>query len=128
MSVVVGRRAGRAVRRALDDAAHRLEAHARLLDGYGYQQVLARGFVLARDDSGRPVTSVAQATPGTGLALTFKDGERHEHTFELRLYTADQLMDLLRRAGFTDINAFGGYTGEPYDHEAMRLVVTARKP
>jgi len=57
-----------------------------------------------------------------------KNGERYEHTFELRLYTADQLMDLLRRAGFIDINAFGGYTGELYDHEAMRLVVTARKP
>ncbi len=73
----LGRRAGRAARRALDDAARRLKAHARLLDGYGYQQALERGFVLARDDAGRPVTSAAEAVPGKGLALTFKDGERH---------------------------------------------------
>ncbi len=73
----LGRRAVRAARRALDDAARGLEAQARLLDGYGFQQVLERGFVLARDDAGRPVVSAAEATPGTGLGLTFKDGERH---------------------------------------------------
>jgi exodeoxyribonuclease VII large subunit len=61
----------------LGEATRRLEAQARLLDGFGYQQVLARGFVLARDDAGHPVTSAAGATPGTGLALIFHDGERH---------------------------------------------------
>ncbi len=73
----LARRMGGAARRALDDAARRLEAQARLLGGLGYQQVLERGFVLARDDAGRPVTTVAAATPGMGLALTFRDGERH---------------------------------------------------
>ena len=48
-----------------------------LLDGFGFERVLARGFVLARDDAGHPVTSAAGATPGTGLALIFHDGERH---------------------------------------------------
>ncbi|MEE8533257.1 MAG: exodeoxyribonuclease VII large subunit, partial [Alphaproteobacteria bacterium] len=71
------RRLGRAVLGALDDGRRRLETQARLLDSYGYQQVLERGFVLARDDAGRPVTSAAAAKPGSGLALTFKDGERH---------------------------------------------------
>ncbi len=61
----------------LGEATRRLEAQARLLDGFGDQQVLARGFVLARDDAGHPVTSAAGATPGTGLALIFHDGERH---------------------------------------------------
>ncbi|MFQ5958430.1 MAG: exodeoxyribonuclease VII large subunit, partial [Alphaproteobacteria bacterium] len=70
-------RLGRTIVRALDDGRRRLEAQARLLDSYGYQQVLERGFVLARDDAGRPVTSAAAATPGTGLELTFRDGERH---------------------------------------------------
>ncbi|MEE8202740.1 MAG: exodeoxyribonuclease VII large subunit [Alphaproteobacteria bacterium] len=71
------RRLGRAVLGALDDGRRRLVTQARLLDSYGYQQVLERGFVLARDDAGRPVTSAAAAKPGSGLALTFKDGERH---------------------------------------------------
>ncbi len=65
------------LRRMLGEATRRLEAQARLLDGFGYQQVLARGFVLARNDAGHPVTSAAAATPGTGLALIFHDGERH---------------------------------------------------
>ncbi|MFQ5785124.1 MAG: exodeoxyribonuclease VII large subunit [Alphaproteobacteria bacterium] len=73
----LGIRLSRAGVRTLADARRRIEAAARLLDGYGYQQVLERGFVLARDDSGRPLTSAAQATPGLGLALTFHDGQRH---------------------------------------------------
>ncbi len=67
----------RGLGRMLGEARRRLEAQARLLDGFGYQQVLARGFVLARDDAGHPVTSAAAAPPGTGLALIFHDGERH---------------------------------------------------
>ena len=73
----LGWRLGHGARRALDDAGARLEARARLLDGYGYQQVLARGFVLVRDDDGRPLVSAKAATPGKGVALTFHDGERH---------------------------------------------------
>ena len=73
----IDRRGARALRQVLADLAGRLEAQARLLDSYGYQQVLERGFVLARDDAGRPVTSAAQATAGKGLALRFADGERH---------------------------------------------------
>jgi len=37
---------------------------------------LARGFVLARDGAGRPLTSAAQAPPGTGLVLQWLDGRR----------------------------------------------------
>lgn len=60
--------------------------------------------------------------------IYLKDGERFEHVFELRVYAADQLMDLLRRVGFTDVVAHGSFTGDPYDDKAMRLVVVARKP
>ncbi len=73
----LGPRFAKAVGRVFDDARRRMEAQAQLLDSYGYQQVLERGFVLARDDGGRPVVSAAQATPGKGLALRFADGERH---------------------------------------------------
>ena len=70
-------RLGRGVRRALDDARQRLEAQARLLGGFGYQQVLERGFVLVRGDDGAPVVSAAGAKPGLGVGLTFHDGARH---------------------------------------------------
>lgn len=70
-------RLGRGMGRALDDARQGLEARARLLDGFGYQQVLERGFVLVRGDDGAAVVSAAAATPGLGVALTFHDGARH---------------------------------------------------
>ncbi len=72
-----GARLRQAGLRAVEDARRRLESQARLLESCGYQQVLARGFVLVRDDAGRPVTAAAEATPGLGVALTFRDGERH---------------------------------------------------
>lgn len=54
----------------------RLETQGRLLESCGYQQVLDRGFVLARGTDGAPVTSATQVSGGMGLMLTFKDGER----------------------------------------------------
>ena len=73
----LGARLARAAERALADGRARLATQARLLEGTGYQQVLARGFVLVRDDAGRAVTSAARARPGMGVALTFHDGDRH---------------------------------------------------
>ena len=67
----------RALTRGMGDARSRLEAQARLLDGFGYQQVLGRGFALVRDDSGAPVVSAAMAMPGMGVELTFHDGASH---------------------------------------------------
>jgi exodeoxyribonuclease VII large subunit len=69
-------RLGDALDRRLADLARRVAEHGRLLDGLGYRQVLARGFVLARDPAGRPVATAAAATPGSRLTLTFQDGER----------------------------------------------------
>ena len=60
--------------------------------------------------------------------IYIRDGVRHDHTLEVRLYSADQLKALLAGAGFEQVRVFGNYEGAPYDHEAQRLVVTARKP
>ena len=64
------------VKTLLANWASRLEAQGRLLQTCSYQQVLGRGFVLARDTVGAPVTRAAQVRHGMGLVLTFKDGER----------------------------------------------------
>ena len=50
-------------------------------------------------------------------------------TFNLshRLYTAVELGALARQAGFTRIKAFGSLDGKPYDQDAQRLVLVARK-
>ncbi|MEE2980033.1 MAG: exodeoxyribonuclease VII large subunit, partial [Pseudomonadota bacterium] len=70
-------RLARALARGMSDARGRFDAQVRLLDGFGYQQVLGRGFALVRDDSGAPVVSAAMVTPGMGVELTFHDGASH---------------------------------------------------
>ena len=73
----LGPRLAQALGRASDDARRRFETQARLLESYGHEQVLRRGFVLVRDDAGHAIASATEAKPGIGVALTFHDGERH---------------------------------------------------
>jgi SAM-dependent methyltransferase len=53
---------------------------------------------------------------------------RREHRFRLRLYAASELAALLRDVGFADATAYGSLEKAPYDNNAERLVVLARKP
>lgn len=68
-------RAARAVRRGLNDRQRETTRLAQLLEGYSYQGVLERGFVLVHDPRGRAVTSAAAARRERELALRFGDGE-----------------------------------------------------
>lgn len=53
--------------------------------------------------------------------------ERREHRFSLRLYSASDLRQMFRTAGFADVRAHGSLDGRPYDHAAERLVIVGRK-
>jgi SAM-dependent methyltransferase len=53
--------------------------------------------------------------------------EPREFTVEHRLYSAAELTDLLRRAGFAALEVFGSLDWISYDQKATRLVVLARK-
>ncbi|MCP4329039.1 MAG: exodeoxyribonuclease VII large subunit [Alphaproteobacteria bacterium] len=67
-------RADRGAKAAVDAGRNRLAAATELLNSYSYQRVLERGFVLVRDDTGRPVLSAASARPGMAVDLRFHDG------------------------------------------------------
>jgi SAM-dependent methyltransferase len=56
-----------------------------------------------------------------------RDTERTSRCFGLRLYSGVELIDLLRRAGFSAVTLHGGIDGSPYDHKARRLVAIAVK-
>ncbi len=60
--------------------------------------------------------------------IILRGDQRREHRFRLRLYAAAELKDILADTGFIDIKAFGSMAGSPYDQDAERLVMTARKP
>ena len=54
--------------------------------------------------------------------------ERGEARFSLRLYSSLELKRMLTHVGFREVEARGDLDGRPYDAEATRLVLLARKP
>jgi SAM-dependent methyltransferase len=59
--------------------------------------------------------------------IVFDQTGRHEFHFDIRVYSGHELELLLRRAGFQEIALYGSLKGDPYDHDAERLVAVARK-
>jgi SAM-dependent methyltransferase len=59
--------------------------------------------------------------------IIFDDQGRHEFTFTIWIYSAQELSSLLRECGFASVNVYGNLEGAPYDHTARRLVVVAEK-
>ncbi len=67
-------RARRAMYQLLAVRQARAERDGQLLAAFSYRGVLARGFALIRDDAGRPLRSVAAASPGMPIDIEFADG------------------------------------------------------
>lgn len=59
--------------------------------------------------------------------ILIKDGIQKEFNFSLRLYSAFELSGLIKECGFCEVRAYGDLSGAPYDHEAKRLIVVAKK-
>lgn len=59
--------------------------------------------------------------------LIDKDGKRMEHEFVQRLYPASVLRDTLLDCGFKEASVYGGFNKEPYDQNAVTMVIVARK-
>ncbi len=70
------RRLNPAMENFLSRHHQRLEVLKATLTGLDPTGPLSRGFVLARDDQGRPITSASAATPGELARLQWLDGER----------------------------------------------------
>src|SRR5690606_747978 len=64
----------REVRALMTDKTVALGGLQRLLQSLSYEQVLARGFVVVRDNAGQPVTHAASVATGDALDLQFADG------------------------------------------------------
>ncbi|MFO7992005.1 MAG: hypothetical protein R6U61_06920 [Thermoplasmata archaeon] len=59
--------------------------------------------------------------------ITIDQGEVNEFAIDHRLYSAHELEEMLEKAGFVGIQAYGDLHGSPYDENAKRLILTARK-
>ena len=56
-----------------------------------------------------------------------RKGRMRTRAISHRLYSATELRALLKQVGFSRIHAFGNFEGRPYDQDATRLVLLARK-
>jgi SAM-dependent methyltransferase len=70
-----------------------------------------------------PVEGVAQMTQ----TIVYGSGERESRTFSVRVYTATELLAMLRRAGYVEPRCLGNLAGEPFG-PGSRLVIVARRP
>ena len=52
----------------------RLETASRLLESHSYRSVLARGYVVVRDETGKPIRAASSVQAGDALGLEFSDG------------------------------------------------------
>lgn len=59
--------------------------------------------------------------------LIKKDGTKMEHEFVQRLYSAPELCELMKKAGFSEANAYGDFDKSPYDQNARTMVIIAKK-
>ena len=105
----------------------------RFLVQVGGKEWLARHF-LPRDWSEAGGTFVLEertVRPGwTGLDnhwVLISKGSVREFRFFLRIYSAVELSGLMRQAGFSRVDVYGGLDGCPYDHASRWLVAVGRK-
>ncbi|MCP4541157.1 MAG: class I SAM-dependent methyltransferase [Chloroflexi bacterium] len=70
--------------------------------------------------------------PVTGRAgETWRWQEDHEWQsmeFDVRLYTATELKQMIETAGMRWLTVYGGWEGEPFDPRARRMIAIAEKP
>ncbi len=59
--------------------------------------------------------------------LVAPDDSIYRHTYSHDIYTAQELKMMLRHAGFTEVDAYGDLNGSPYDLDAERLILVARR-
>lgn len=55
------------------------------------------------------------------------DGTKIEHEFVQRLYSAAELCEIIKKAGFSEAHAYGDFDKSPYDQNARTMVIVARK-
>ncbi len=59
--------------------------------------------------------------------LVFPDGNKIEHQFVQRLYSAPELKKELLKIGYKSVEIFGGYEKQPYDQNAATMVMVCKK-
>jgi 2-polyprenyl-3-methyl-5-hydroxy-6-metoxy-1,4-benzoquinol methylase len=60
--------------------------------------------------------------------IAIREGTTRTFTFDVTLYSGQELRDRLESVGFSDVKLYGNLTGEAYGFDAERLIAVSRKP
>lgn len=121
--------------RALREAGRVLVPRGRLLLETMHRDEAVAGYA-ERDawtlPDGTSIEARRRFDPVTGISherLRWTRGdERGEKLHTLRLRTATEVAGLLRKAGFADVEYYGGWDGEPFEHRSEHLIAVAMRP
>jgi SAM-dependent methyltransferase len=58
----------------------------------------------------------------------YPDGHREVRHIATKMYLSHEIVQMLRRRGFSDFQLFGSIDGEPFERMSKRLIVRARRP
>lgn len=106
--------------RLVVDTMHR-DLLLRIFQERGWR-LLGAGRLLLEQRAFDPVAGIVQETQ----TLIESDGARESQTFATRVYSATELVSMLRAAGFEKVVAHGDLDGSPFD-TGTRLVLVARR-
>ena len=56
-----------------------------------------------------------------------RDGKAQRLTFQVNLYSGQELREKMQSTGFVDIQLYGSVDGIPYGPDAKRLIAVGRK-
>ena len=59
--------------------------------------------------------------------VVVRKGRAKSYKFSHRLYSGQELRDLMEHAGFSRVKLYGSFDGTPYDNKAERLIAVGRK-
>ena len=59
--------------------------------------------------------------------ILLKGNRARRFKFQLRMYSGQELKDLLQQVGFVEVKLYGDFDGQPYGPDSPRLVAVARK-
>jgi SAM-dependent methyltransferase len=59
--------------------------------------------------------------------ILIKDNQKKEFVITHWIYSGSELAEMFRESGFSSVDLFGSLEGAPYDQDAKRLIVVARK-
>jgi SAM-dependent methyltransferase len=76
----------------------------------------------------QPVPDFSRGMIDSVWTFVHPDGRREQRSISIRMYLPHEIVGLLKRCGFDDVELFGSIAGEAFGLDTPRCIAVARKP